>query len=144
MTSFVNGEKELEGELCFIVSGERPKVGWDLTRTPPLTGPATVLSFECGEFPSGIKESIEGSVIGRVTPIEKMVHEVIIKYRQSGGKQIPENFEHGLTDVLATTFESGFPPTVEEAGQQTGLRTAGKIFYEEALEIKAKCTGVNC
>jgi hypothetical protein len=136
--------KELEGELAFIVKGEKPRVGWDLTRTPPPLGPPTVLSFECGEALTAVKETIEGSVIGRVTPLQKMVHEEVITYRESGGKQIPESFESGPTDVLMTTFESGFPPTVEEAEQQTGLYTRGITTYEEPLEIKGKCTGPNC
>jgi hypothetical protein len=132
---------ELEQELALIVGGEKPKVGWDLFRPAPPVGAPTIVTFECGTFPNGIKEAIEGSVIGRVQRVNRMRFEQPTIYREIAGAQIPEKFESGPKDTLLTTFEKGFPTPTLEAEEQTGLRTAAVITYKEKLEIKSKCVG---
>jgi alpha-tubulin suppressor-like RCC1 family protein len=121
----------LQGALGFIRRSTTPSVGLDLKAAPPST---SLFSFECGSPPDTIKGSVGGSVIAPMKAIDTMTPEFKIIYKESSGKQLPERFEGGLKDTLATTFSSGLESTTE----QTGLATSVVITSEEALEIKAK------
>jgi hypothetical protein len=122
----------LEAALGFIRSGERPAVGWVIEPRPPAT---SLASFECGAIASATAMAVEGGVIGRVTPLDQMVSGFELRYRQSGGKQIPESFEGGPRDVLTLTSTAlAGAPSSEQAGLQGKATRAG----EETLEIKAK------
>jgi alpha-tubulin suppressor-like RCC1 family protein len=122
----------LEGDLGFILGGEKPSVGWDLEPKPPAT---SLVSFVCGSGVSTAAVALEGSVIGRLTPINQMVLTFELLYKQSGGKQIPELFEGGARDVLilATT-----PFTGATTSEQAGLKSKDVRTGEGLLEIKAK------
>ncbi len=122
----------LEGELGFIVSGERPKVGWDLEPKPPAT---SLVTFQCGSGVSDAAVTIEGSVIGRATPINQMAPAFELLYKQSGGKQVPGLFEGGASDVLTLTT---MPFMGARTSEQMGLTSKGTRTGEELLEIKAK------
>ena len=122
----------LEGELGFITSGEKPSVGWDLKPRSPAT---SLVSFECGSGLSTAALSLEGSVIGRATPIDQMVSAFEVLYKQSGGKQIPEFFEGAGREVLTLTTTPFIGPAISE---QAGLRSRGVRTGAEPLEIKAK------
>jgi alpha-tubulin suppressor-like RCC1 family protein len=126
---------ELEGELGFIVGGEKPQVGWDLKPKSPASA---FFTFTCGPTSTSTEVlSLEGSVIGRVLPINKMVSGFGLHYKQLEGKQVPERFEGGVKDtLLLKTAKSGPPPS--ESFEQLGLKTEGSIQGKEELEIKAK------
>src|ERR1700682_3211521 len=121
----------LEGELGFIVGGEKPTVGLALKHSP------TIVTFECGKLPETtiVHGALEGSVISKIMPIDRMVKEFKQTYRTSAGKQIPQQFEGGAKDTLTLTLVSGLTKTTEEAGLKNKLVTEEN---EEALEIKAK------
>jgi hypothetical protein len=120
----------LEGELGFIAGGERPMVGLDLKHSPDI------VTFECGKLPETVLDGVvEGSVISRIRPIEKMTAEFKQTYTESRGKQIPQQFEGGAKDTLSTTLISGLTKTTEESGLKNKLVTEEN---EEPLEIKAK------
>jgi hypothetical protein len=132
----------LEGRLGYIIGGEKPQVGWDITQPSALT--TTLFSFECGKTPEAVIQKISGSVIARIVTIEKMAHEFTIKFKQSpAGHQVPEKLEGEPTDVMTTTFETGFPPAVETS-EQTAMATKLIQSSEEELEYKAKCLGATC
>jgi alpha-tubulin suppressor-like RCC1 family protein len=122
----------LEGELGFITTGARPAVGWEIRPTPPAT---SLISFTCGSGATAVTEALEGTVIGRVTPINLMVSALEVQYRQSGGKQIPELFVGAERDLLTLTTTTLLQ---ESTSEQVGLRSKGVLTGEEALEIKAK------
>jgi alpha-tubulin suppressor-like RCC1 family protein len=128
----IEASLRLEGDLGFIASGARPKVGWEVTPKPPAT---SLISFECGSGATVVAEVLEGAVVGRVSPVNRMVSAFELQYRQSKGRQIPEflagSERHVLT--LAATALMG-----ETTSEQAGLRTGGDLSGEEALEIKAK------
>jgi len=128
---------ELTGELGFIeYAGKKGKVGWDLQAK---TGKA-LATFECGGASevgergtgTGTPMEIEGSVIGRVTKINRMTEENFVSYVVKSGVQLPEKFEGGVKDTL--TVLVGLTKTAE-AGT---LSTVAEITNEEPLEIKAR------
>jgi hypothetical protein len=124
--------EELEGELGFITGGEKPVVGLDLKAKSP--GKVVALA-ECGTFPTGaLKDTIEESVIGKITPLNGAKEEFKLVYTQTAGKQTPEKFETGAKDTLKSTILVG----TESHEEQTGLKTSVVLKNKEALEIKAK------
>jgi hypothetical protein len=126
----------LEGELGFIrnelVEGKLiVVVGLDLKPQPPLTDLAI---YECGSATETSK--LEGSVIGKIQPINKMTLESNLLYTtKSNGEQLYKKFQGGPEDVLSTTFTSGVTsttaPTTLKIKTETGKNSA-------PLEIKAK------
>jgi alpha-tubulin suppressor-like RCC1 family protein len=118
----------LQGDLGFITSGGRRAVGWKLESNPPTT---PLLVFVCGST----AEVLEGSVIGRVAPIDSMTSEPELLYRQRKGRQLPEFFEPSVRDALMLTTT---PLTGSESSEQVGLSSNAVQIDEQPLEIKAK------
>jgi hypothetical protein len=117
----------LAGELGFIRDEFKEataftSVGLDLKHDP------SVLSAECGT--AKVQLSVTGSVIGAITPFDKMASAFTLKFAQSAGKQIPEHFEGGVNDTLVASFGSG--------SEAAGLAGADKFANEEPLAIKAE------
>jgi len=117
----------LAGELGFIRDEFKEataftSVGLDLKHEPSL------LNAECGT--SKVQLSVTGSVIGTITPFDKMSSAFTLKFAQSAGKQIPEHFEGGVNDTLAASFGSG--------SEAAGLAGVDKFANEERLAIKAE------
>ena len=79
--------------------------------------------------------AVEGAVIGRVTPLDQMASALELRYRQSGGKQIPELFEGGPREILTLTA-TGLSGA--KTAEQAGLKAKGTRTNEVPLEIKAK------
>ncbi len=135
----IKTEQPLEGELGFIVGGEKPTVGLDLKPKSPST---VVLSFTCGGPPEpelGEPWLVEGSVIAEVKPPNLMKSEYKLFYKATAGKQVPEKFEGGVKDTLIANRLVGMVQKVEQAG----LTLKGELLPiiatgEEPLEIKAK------
>jgi hypothetical protein len=103
---------EIQTELLLGTLGylnRVPKeVGLDLS-TP--TG-APLINFRCG----AIAGTVSGSVIGKITPINKPVippKHLTLKFSQMGGKQKYTNFLGGPLDVLGTSTGGG---PIEESG----------------------------
>jgi hypothetical protein len=121
----------LEGEIGPIAVGTRPGVGLDLKRAP------LIASFTCGEFGELPEDTgvIEGSVIGKLAPINSMREELKLQYKTAEGKQVPESFEGGSKDTLTVQLVSGLGATAEPA---TLKEKRIEILNEEAIEIKAK------
>jgi hypothetical protein len=118
----------LVGELGFIKDNLplTPIVGLDLK--PASAGP--LATFKCG----AMEATVEGSVIGAVAAIDHMGATSTLKFKESVGKQGPEQFEELAKDTLSTTFGSGAGKNVE----QTGLVSKTAINSEELIEIKAR------
>jgi hypothetical protein len=118
----------LEGTLGFIQYEFKEatpftSVGLALTHQP------TLFTAECGAAKTQL--SVSGSVIGKLTPIDKTVPAFAIAFAQAGGKQVPEQFEAGPKRILSATFGSGSP-------EAAGLSSKAKITNQEALGIKAE------
>jgi hypothetical protein len=96
---------------------------------------APLISFDCGTGGGTAALALEGSVIGRATPIDAMTSGFELVYKQSAGRQIPEFFEDGPTEVLMLTTT---PLMGTRAPEQAGLKTKGMLTDEEPLEVKAK------
>jgi hypothetical protein len=127
----------MEGELGFVrnqtIEGRTfITVGMDLKPQPPLH---ELMSYEC----TGSTEvaHVEGSVIARLRPFDKMTTESNLQYlvKKNVG-QIPEQFEGGPKDTLITTFTSG----LETLGTAPSTLNIVGYFGHNAnpLEIKAK------
>ena len=79
----------------------------DLKATPPLT---SLISYECTG--SGEMASVEGSVIGKLKPVNKMTTETnLVIFARRTGQQIPEKFQGGPNDTLSTSFMKGLETT---------------------------------
>jgi hypothetical protein len=126
----------LEAELGFIKNEIREgkiivAVGLDLKPQPPLTSLAT---YEC----SGSAETahVEGSVIGKLIPINKMTTTMNVAYLATKlGEQKVQNFQEGPTDTLTTTFTEGL--TTLGAGASSLNIKEEKGTNAAPLEIKA-------
>ena len=104
----------LGGTLGYI-SAPMKRVGVDFSS--PLT---PITTFMCGPTPF----VVEGSVIGRITPVNKLIAppaHYILKFIQKAGKQNPMSFEGGPIDVLQTSIGGG--PFVE-----SGLAAKDEVF----------------
>ena len=128
----------LVGELGFItVLSEGPiKVGLDLQPAE-----SSLLSFTCGGPPEAGGESwtLEGSVIGRVKPLDTMTSTYKLIFEARGAEQMPASFHEQPADTLTATRVSGSGTSEEAAGltlrdERRSIEARG----EEALEIKAK------
>jgi hypothetical protein len=116
----------VEGEIGFIRGPEKPIVGLDVKGSP------NYLTFSCGALPEvPTVVTIEGSVIAPIKRVDKMEEELTLKYKQTGGKQVPEMFSGGAKDTLTTNIVGG-------TAEQTGLSGLVEITNEELIEIKAK------
>jgi hypothetical protein len=118
----------LEGKLGFIQYEFKEatpftSVGLDLTHQPSL------FTAECGTAKTPL--SVSGSVIGKLTPLDKTVPAFAVAFAQSAGKQEPEQFEGGPKSTLSEIFGSGSP-------EAAGLASKAKITNQEALAVKAE------
>lgn len=131
----VEGQVEsqpLTGELGFIRRAGHPLVGWDFKAT---NGPYAFV-FECGSTVGlGTKVAIEGSFIGQVRPIDKVVEEFKGTYRALHGHQVPEGFEGAAKDTLTANFLVGLEPVSEQIGYSSSA--VEEVSALEGLEIKA-------
>jgi hypothetical protein len=128
----IEASGSLRGELGFIKSGERPSVGWKL-ETQAASEP--IASFECGPVTDPAVRTLEGGVIARATPIDRMLSSSELVLRQAAGKQIPESFEAGSRSVLTVGSTSS---ATAIASEQAGLASRVLRVDEAPLEIKAK------
>jgi hypothetical protein len=126
----------LEAELGFIKNEVKEGktlvvVGLDLKPQPPLT---ELAAYKC----AGSNETahVTGSVIGRVSPINKMTTTLNLTYLATrGGEQRPQQFEGGPVDTLSTTFTNGLE-TLGSGASSLNIHTyAGS--NTNPLEIKA-------
>jgi hypothetical protein len=126
----------LPGELGFIAKA-KTWVGLD------LKGP---IAFECegaveGTMKgsgTGTKRELVGSVIGRITRVDRMVLGFAVKDEVKHGVQFPEKFEAGEKDTLMTLVG------VAKTSEPTVLSAFHGLKNEQPLEIKAKCVGTGC
>ena len=91
-----------------------------------------MITAECGSGLSKSLLTVEGSVIGTVTPTAKMTLEETIKFKAIAGLQQPEHFEEGVKDTLVETLVAGTEKTTEQAG----LTVTALDKSEEPMEIK--------
>jgi hypothetical protein len=102
----------------------KKEVGVDLSTA--TGGP--LMEFVCG----GLKTVVEGSVIGKITPVNKLLKppaHFTLRFSQAAGKQKPTHFEGGPIDVLATSFGGPF--------LESGLASSDSIAFPVAMMIIA-------
>ena len=91
---------------------------------------APVMQFFCGAALNG---TVIGSVIGKITPINKLVSpsgHFVLKFAQKAGHQAIQHFETGPIDILETSFGGGpFEPT--------GLASTDVISFALPMKISA-------
>ena len=97
----------LEAEVGFIKDEvERTprviQVGLDIKPKSPLTD---LVVYECGNALETY--TLEGSVIGKLKPFDKMTTVSDLAISVVKGAQVPEMFEGGSKDTLSTTITSG-------------------------------------
>jgi hypothetical protein len=125
-------KKPFEGELGFIQNAETKtgqRVGLDLK---PKSGEKEIISFTCGEPARGEipgeQWKLEGSVIGRVKPIDLMKTSISAYYKAVNGIQSPEMFEGGVKDTIIAQRTPNM--SIETKTEQAGLQ-----FQEEEKHI---------
>ena len=136
----ITSSQPLVGGLGFItVLSEGPiKAGLDLSPSGPAP---IVLSFTCGGPPEAGGESwtLEGSVIGRIKPLDMMTSTYKLIFEARGAEQMPASFHGQPADTLTATRASGSGTSEEAAGLTLrDERRSIEVRSEEALEIKAK------
>jgi len=109
-----------------------------ITHTPTLTevgidisSPtgAPVMEFFCG---AALRGTVIGSVIGKITPINKLVNpsgHFILKFAQKAGHQAIQHFETGPVDILEASFGGPFEPA--------GLASTDAIGFIAPIKISA-------
>jgi hypothetical protein len=138
--------KELEGSLGFISHPRKLKIGWDLK---PLSG-ANLATFECGatavmgkSVGNGIPDELQGSVIGKTEPFDKMVSSSAIVFALVKGKQQYEKFEGGVKDTLLIQLGEKLPGK-GKTPVATKFVARLAVTNEEALATLGKCSGTGC
>jgi alpha-tubulin suppressor-like RCC1 family protein len=119
--------EEVEGKL-------KVAVGLDLKPQPPMT---SLTTYECTG--SGEHGHIEGSVIGKLTPINQMTTKSnLLYFATKSGEQRPEYFQGSPKDTLTTSFTSG--PAEESKGSGVSSLNIKEYKGENAapLEIKTR------
>jgi hypothetical protein len=89
----------LEGELGYIKSAPPQLVGFDFKPQAPLV---SLFSYQCGT--SLEQQTVEGSVIARIKPINKMTRAQNFYFSTVSGEQFPQSFEGGSVDTLSTKY----------------------------------------
>jgi hypothetical protein len=117
----------LEGRLGFIEDQYIENIATNVVGMD-FTGQPALLSAECGAQKTPL--SVTGSVIGRLTPIDKMSTTFVLQFSQTGGAQIPESFED---DAAKHTLSLSLGSSSPEAA---GLSVKAKLTGEEKLENK--------
>jgi hypothetical protein len=135
---------ELVGELGFIsrAKPKRPILGIDLK---PASG-SNLAVFECGganevlgkSLGTGTTRELQGSVVGKIEPIDVMGSDLAVQFEAVGAAQSPEALEGGVKDILTTLV--GMSKTAEA----TVLRAVWHLKSQEPLEVLAKCKGTGC
>jgi pimeloyl-ACP methyl ester carboxylesterase len=131
----IEPEGAIEAQLGFIKAGLRPSVGLDLSRSGSL------LKFTCGELLEVETWTVEGSVIGRITPIDAAKSKFTLLYSATGGVQSIQKFTTGSKDTLTVKRTAGTSETVEAAGltlRRSPEKRTVLAIGREPLEIKAK------
>jgi alpha-tubulin suppressor-like RCC1 family protein len=132
--------KGVLGELGFIryeaVEGKVVSVvGLDLKPYPP--GNPSLAEYECTG--SSEKGHLEGSVIGKITPINKMTTaQKLLYYATKAGEQRPEAFQGTPQDTLVTSFTEGLPEESKGSGASSLNIKSESGNNAAPLEIKAK------
>ncbi len=106
--------------ITFVEGREIRHIGLDLSPSAPG---ATFMEYSCG----GGSIAVTGSVIGRVQA-GKMRLSSTVAFRQSAGKQVPERFEGGETNVLMLALGGAEPV-------QAGLKHSAIQANEEEVEV---------
>lgn len=107
------------------INKAKKEVGIDLLEAAG----APFLSYGCGPV---LRGTVIGSVIGRITPINKLVtppEKFILKFAQAIGVQKPVKLEGAPVDVLETSFGGPF--------EQTGLASTDLILFGEPVKLIA-------
>jgi hypothetical protein len=106
------------------VNRETKEVGLDLSNPAG----ALVMEFQC----ANIRGVVRGSVIGKITPINKPVKppsKFTVKFIQKAGKQSITAFAGGPPDILETSFGGPFEPS--------GLTSNDSIAFATPVVIVA-------
>ena len=77
-------------------------------------GGGDFVTFECTAL---VKVTVKGAVIGVMTPVNSETMKYTLKFTQTGGKQTPQKFEGGSTDILESEIDGS--GKFEESGEQT-------------------------
>jgi hypothetical protein len=113
----------IEGKIGWENKAKK-EVALDLVPAPADEGKYT--SFVC---PPNLHMSVGGSVLVPVTPVNKMLTKLTLKYKTSTkGHQIPEKFEGEEKDVLLTSINGKAP-------EQSGITVTSTQTGEEAAEV---------
>jgi hypothetical protein len=133
----IESTQTLVGEIGFIpntLRPENPYVGADLKAEPEGS---PLLTFTCGELPSGNLVQIEGSVIGKIRNLNKMLTENGFAFAQKKGVQKPEAFKGGVKDTLTESVTPLANPLGKHS-EAVGLAAVGPLNNGEPIEFKAK------
>ncbi|MGO9489152.1 MAG: hypothetical protein ACLQBB_09030 [Solirubrobacteraceae bacterium] len=115
----------LIGVLGYVVNPEVKQVGLDLTE--PTGGP--LIEFLCG---AAVRGSVLGSVIGELTPVNKLVtppKHFVLKFKQKKGMQAITHLFGEPTDILMTSLGGPLEPS--------GLSSTDKISMAAPVTIVA-------
>ncbi len=116
---------QLVGKPGYIVNPAIKEVGVDLSTA---TG-APLMEFTCTP---GTRAFVVGSVIGKITPVNKMVKppgHFTLAFKQKNGKQVIANLFAEPPDVLSTSF--GGPL------EESGLSSTDKITLAAPMTVIA-------
>lgn len=114
----------LEGRIGFE-SKVKKKIGLDLV--PIASDDGLYATFNCGVT---LHISVGGSVLVPVSPADKMLTALTLKYSATRGKQKPEHLEGEANDVLLTSING-------KTAEQSGITITTTQTAEESLEVNA-------
>ena len=111
----------LVATLGVVAETPTPTLGWELAAAG--AGPIAVL--ECG----GTPVTLDGAVVGIVTPVDKMSAKYRVAFAAKRGLQSPDRFLSGGILALSLSTSGG--------EQAAGLKAKLSLAGEEPIELKA-------
>jgi hypothetical protein len=125
----------LDSELGFIKNVEKSViVGLDLKPQSPST---VLMAYECEDAPTETVR-VEGSGIGKLSPIDRMTSEFDVAYKLGAGHaQLYQQFEGGSADTLTSSYMSGLETTSASSTLfvRRDLGSNGAALEIKALEL---------
>jgi hypothetical protein len=138
--------EELDAELGYISHPRKLKIGWVIH----AKSGANLAKFECGgeivaekSLGNGVPRELQGSVIARVEPLDRMQKNLAVVAEIRHGAQEPRKLEgHSIVELLLVRGEK--LPGMGHATFPALLSARTSLTDEELFEVLGKCNGAGC
>jgi hypothetical protein len=138
--------EELNAEIGYISHPKKLKIGWLIQ---PKSG-SNLAKFECGgeivaekSLGNGVPKELQGAVIARVEPLDRMQKAFAVVAEIKHGLQEPTKFE-GKPHVGLSLIKGEKLPGMGKTTFSATLSARTSLTGEEPFEVLGRCNGAGC